>query len=344
MGGREDVQMDDQRPDGTAGTDNAEESLSEGAQTLADNDQTLSERDQTQSDRDQQASEDDQRYADFDRDHGGDLEAHRLTTAARADASRERAETAHLRDLTALERDLAAKRRDALAMERDQAAEYADNQAAHVESNEEIAERHTLSMQTLRASARAARLRAAHARERAARDREQAARDRTQAAEDREQALRELERAATDELTGARRRGVGLEELENEMQRARREGHPLVAAFVDVDGLKSVNDQHGHAAGDAVLASVADGLRHYMRPYDLLVRLGGDEFLCALPLPADEARRRFAGLHVDLNGSERRQSVSVGLSEMRSEDSAEELIARADQDLLAHRSDRRALT
>jgi len=329
--------MDDQRPEGTAGTDYTEESVSEAAQALADSDQTLADRDQAQSDRDQQASEDDQRSADFDRDHGGDPEAHRLTTAARAGATRERAEISQLRDRTAWERHLAAERRDALAMERDRAAEQEDKRAAHVESSEEIAERHTLSTNALRASARAARLRAADARERAARDREQAARDRRQAAEDREHALRELERAATDDLTGARRRGVGLEELENEMQRARREGHPLVAAYIDVDGLKAVNDEYGHAAGDELLASVADGLRHYMRPYDLLVRLGGDEFLCALPLSVDEARRRFAGMSVDLNGSTRRQSVSVGLSEMRDEDSAEELIARADHDLLAQR-------
>ena len=260
-----------------------------------------------------------------------------MTTTARAETTHERAATSSLRDRTAQERDLAAQRRDELAVARDQAAEAADEEDAHVESNEELVERHALNMKTLRATARAARLRAARIRERAARDRAQAARDRQQAAEDREHAARELEKASTDELTGARRRGVGLEELENEMQRARREGRPLIAAYVDVDGLKAINDEQGHAAGDELLASVADGLRHHMRPYDLLVRLGGDEFLCVLPVPTNEARRRFEDLRVDLNGSKRRQSVSVGFSEMRDDDTPDELVGRADKDLLAHR-------
>jgi diguanylate cyclase (GGDEF)-like protein len=324
------------RLNGAQAPDDAEPSLSLDEQTLADNDQTLSERDQTQSDRDQQASEDDQHAAEFDRDHGGDPEAYQRTAAARAETTHERTATSSLRDRTAQERDLAAQQRDELALARDQAAEHADEEAAHVESNEELAERHALNMKTLRATARAARLRAAQARERAARDRAQAARDRQQAAEDREQAIREREKASTDELTGARRRGVGLEELEHEMQRARREGRALVAAYVDVDGLKAVNDEQGHGAGDELLASVADGLRHHMRPYDLLVRVGGDEFLCVLPVPTDEARRRFEDLRVDLEGSGRRQTVSVGFSELRDGDSPDELVRRADEDLLAH--------
>jgi diguanylate cyclase (GGDEF)-like protein len=326
--GDEGVDRAEHRAGGAQAADNAEESLTLQDQTLADNDQTLSERDQTQSDRDQQASEDDQHAADFDRDHGGDPEAYRLTTAARVETTSERANTSYLRDRTAQERDLAAERRDVLATERDRAFRAADKEAAHVESKEEVAERHALNLQTLRASGRAARLRAAHARESAARDRAQAARDRQQAAEDRE-------RAYTDELTGARRRGVGLEELEHEMQRARREARPLVAVHVDVDGLKAVNDELGHAAGDELLASVAEGLRHHMRPYNLLVRVGGDEFLCALSVSKDEARRRFEDLRVDLEGWG--QSVSVGFSELHEGDSADELLGRADKDLLARR-------
>ena len=193
-------------------------------------------------------------------------------------------------------------------------------------------------MAELRARAHAIRVRAATDRKRAARDREQAARDRQQAARDREQAAYDRENAATDELTGARRRGVGLEQLENEMKRARREANSLWAAFVDVDGLKSVNDKHGHAAGDTLLRTVAEGLRRNMRSYDLLVRLGGDEFLCVLPnITLPEAQARFDRLRSELKDSAG-TSVSVGFSELRDGDSPDDLIRRADTDLLARRS------
>jgi diguanylate cyclase (GGDEF)-like protein len=234
----------------------------------------------------------------------------------------ERGQSSGVRDRTARERDVSARRRDVLSMRRDQFAEGRDKQAAALAAQNDLPDR-----------------RAESDRADAARDREQSAHDRQQAARDREQAGYDREHAGTDELTGARRRGVGLEELENEMRRARREGTSLVAAYVDVDGLKSVNDEQGHAAGDTLIRTVADGLRNHMRTYDLLVRLGGDEFLWALPnvTPA-EARRRLGDLHADLQKHSRGSSVSVGLSELRDGDSSDELIERADSDLLAGRA------
>jgi diguanylate cyclase (GGDEF)-like protein len=349
--GREDVPtMDHHRLNGAQGADRAEhlpegkeasngadEPLSDREQTLADNEQTLADRDQTQSDRDQQASEDDQHAADWDVEHGGDPESHRRTTEARGDAARERGETSQLRDRTAQERDLSAETRDELSLRRDQIAEGLDEQSAELDGKENLADRHTLRVEELRARARQTRARAARDRIRATGSREQAARDRDQAARDRAHAAYDREHAATDELTGTRRRGVGLEDLEREMARARREDHPLVAAYVDIDGLKALNDEHGHAAGDALLSGVAAALKHHMRPYDLLIRLGGDEFLCVLPLSDGEARLRFDDLHTDLNGSGRGHSVSVGFSELRDGDTADDFIARADRDLLAHR-------
>ena len=187
----------------------------------------------------------------------------------------------------------------------------------------------------MRARARAGRVRAAQDRGRATRDREKAAHDRRRAAQDREQAAYDRRHAGTDELTGARRRGVGIEELQSEMERARRQGDSLVAAYIDVDGLKAVNDGQGHVAGDRVLRNVADGSRSHMRSYDLLMRLGGAEFLCVLPgVSADDVRRRFHELGPAGPAS---WSISLGTSELREGDGAQELIDRADRNLIETR-------
>ena len=317
------------RPARGEGPDLAEEPLSDVDQTLADNEQTLGDRDQTLSDRDQQASDEDQAASDWVGDHGGDRVAHAKTSAARAGATREREQTSSLRDRTAEQRDIFAQRRDQLSMRRDQFAMCRDKEAGDVDAGN-LWDRDTPRVQGLRARGHASRIRAAS-------DRAQSAQDRQRAAQDRQQAAYDRKHAGTDELTGARRRGVGLEELENEIKRARREGHSLVVAYVDVDRLKSVNDDQGHAAGDEVLRTVTEGLRHQMRSYDLLVRLGGDEFLCALShLTLAETRYRFDAFRAKLKDSEG-CSVSVGFSELLDGDSSDELIRRADSNLLARR-------
>jgi diguanylate cyclase len=174
--------------------------------------------------------------------------------------------------------------------------------------------------------------------ERAADDRRRAALKGEQAARDREQAARDRERAGTDELTGARRRGVGLYELQREIDRARRTEERLVAAYVDVDNLKAVNDSISHLAGDELLREVVDRLRHHMRSYDLIVRVGGDEFVCALPgVTLMEARRRFDEVCSELHEGPVGGSISFGISELRDGESPEELIDRADHELQAAR-------
>lgn len=232
------------------------------------------------------------------------------------------------------QRDKAAQERDEIAAQRDRAAAIADDQARDLDGRDGIYDKHTLRVQELRGRAAATRKRAEAERKRAARDRELAAHDREQAARDREQAARDREQAGTDELTGARRRGVGLQELQREMDRARRTGKNLVAAFVDVDQLKAVNGKYGHLAGDELLQRVVGGLRRHMRSYDLIVRVGGDEFVCALPeVTLDDTRRRFHKLRAELQADPAVSTISFGLSELRDGETPNELIDRADRDM-----------
>jgi diguanylate cyclase (GGDEF)-like protein len=89
--------------------------------------------------------------------------------------------------------------------------------------------------------------------------------------------------ATRDHLTGLWNRGMILEQLGRELQRAEREEAPLAVAIADVDEFKRINDTHGHAAGDAVLRQVAERMRSALRAYDFVGRYGGEEFLFVLP-------------------------------------------------------------
>ena len=82
-----------------------------------------------------------------------------------------------------------------------------------------------------------------------------------------------------DSLTGAVSRKDALRHLDGLLRRPRRGDYVVGVAFCDVDGLKDVNDNHGHAVGDHVLQHVAARLRNALRPSDVVTRLGGDEFL-----------------------------------------------------------------
>lgn len=93
-------------------------------------------------------------------------------------------------------------------------------------------------------------------------------------------------RASTDGLTGALNRAAFTARLATALAAARRQGRTLLLAYVDLDGFKSVNDRHGHAAGDRALCALVDGAG--VTADDLVARNGGDEFVLLLHLAGPE--------------------------------------------------------
>jgi putative two-component system response regulator len=164
------------------------------------------------------------------------------------------------------------------------------------------------------------------------RDRRGASEDRRQSVRDRESAGHELAREGVDSLTGVLRRRVGLAAVQREMDRAERIGGTLILAFVDVVGLRQVNDTRGRRAGDTVLEDIADCISKELRSYDLVARIGGHQFICALPgqsLREADARYTLIASRLSERGSDAR--MTVGLAARQSGDSLDQLLERADQ-------------
>ena len=100
--------------------------------------------------------------------------------------------------------------------------------------------------------------------------------------------------ARTDALTGLFGRRQFDERLAHDLALAERHGLPLSLAYIDVDDFKSINDTHGHAAGDHVLRALSDVLSSEVREVDTAARLGGDEFALILPDTDDRGARVLA--------------------------------------------------
>lgn len=236
-----------------------------------------------------------------------------------------RDETARARDLTALSRDRASDARDRAAARRAEAL-LSDEVAGDP------------AVQALLTSSNALRERAGEDRTRAAHDRARAAADREQAAADRRQASVEIQRAQIDGLTGVYTRDQGEVTLQHEIDRCRRSGEPFVLAFVDVDGLKGVNDREGHPAGDALLQAVVGALKSRLRSYDPVVRVGGDEFLCGFTnTDLGSSQRRAEEIQAAVEHSPAHGSIAIGLASLGPDDTLEDLTARADADMYAHK-------
>ena len=145
--------------------------------------------------------------------------------------------------------------------------------------------------------------------------------------------------ARLDPLTGVANRRVWGEELQRALSRARRDGKPLSVAILDLDNFKGFNDDWGHPRGDRLLRDVAAAWSHALRDVDFLARYGGDEFAVIVPgCTGHDARTVLQRLR---EATPERQQMSGGVAQWDGEESAEELVGRADAALFeakrAHR-------
>ena len=145
--------------------------------------------------------------------------------------------------------------------------------------------------------------------------------------------------AALDPLTGLYNRRCGEQRLGEEIGRAVRHQRPLTLLLIDLNGLKQINDQLGHAAGDLVLKKFSERLQRAIRGSDLAVRLGGDEFMVLLPeCRSEEVRHvlsRVEGLDVEYNSQKIQCQFSRGWTDYKAGETSQEFLNRADEALYA---------
>jgi diguanylate cyclase (GGDEF)-like protein/PAS domain S-box-containing protein len=147
-----------------------------------------------------------------------------------------------------------------------------------------------------------------------------------------------------DFLTGVSSRSWFMRQAEIELNRAIRYNNPLSLLMLDIDFFKSINDAHGHPAGDAVLKSVADICKHILRDSDVIGRFGGEEFALLLPetdhhqalIVAERLRTGIekAKIMLPLDKVTLQLTVSIGVTSLVTKtDTLESLIAQADKTL-----------
>lgn len=159
--------------------------------------------------------------------------------------------------------------------------------------------------------------------------------------------------ATTDSLTGMANRRYFIGQLDREMARIQRNAGPAAVLMLDLDHFKRINDNYGHAAGDAVLQAFARTAQASLRKIDLIGRLGGEEFSIMLPQTGLDAARRFAerlrknieAMRVEHDGESLQVTVSIGLTELtRADLDCDSVLARVDQALYQAKAEGRNRT
>lgn len=146
-----------------------------------------------------------------------------------------------------------------------------------------------------------------------------------------------------DPLTGLFNRRYLEENLNRELQRCARRGLPLTVMMLDVDHFKSFNDEHGHAAGDALLSQIGQTLGSLVREEDIACRYGGEEFTVVLPeAGAEEAALRAEGIRGEIGSTTVNhlrstlgpRTISIGVATFPADgDTPAQLLAKADRAL-----------
>lgn len=148
--------------------------------------------------------------------------------------------------------------------------------------------------------------------------------------------------AVSDPLTGLANYRQLVEALETEIKRFGRNERPFVVLLLDLDGLKQINDAHGHLTGSRALCRLADMLRLYSREMDTAGRYGGDEFVLILPETDAEAARLVAqriSRRLAEDGEIPQLSVSIGTAIFPDDgETVHEILGAADRDLYREKS------
>jgi len=161
-----------------------------------------------------------------------------------------------------------------------------------------------------------------------------------------------IEMAITDALTGLFNRRYMESHLASLLEQASARGKPLAVLVLDIDYFKSINDSHGHDAGDDVLREFALRTKRSIRGIDLACRFGGEEFVVVMPetdiavaaMVAERLRRRIAAepFAINAGGNSIPVTISIGIAALRgAEDNAASVLKRADQALYRAKRDGR---